>query len=251
MKHSLFLFAVALFLGGLPCHIAAQEQKGNWSIEANLGGGDLLDGDNSTIASDSYDFFSVGAHYWLSHRWALTGRLYYNSVQLLGNATFSSPLKRYSMGGIGAGTRFYFLPRKWVIQPYVGAEAQLNAFNLTTHRGKTTFTQNTMEPTVSIGEYAYRTPWLSAGPKLGCDIHLFRTVSLTFSGTLLYALGGHTTATVYGTSGGGAGRTTTLDTYFHRIQPEFGLKIDLPMNLNGNKVQSTLLDILYAIIASR
>ncbi len=133
------------------------------------------------------------------------------------------------MLGAQAGAKFYFFPRKWLIQPHIGASLQTNVLNLSSTRGSEIYIANKAQPGTSYRlDYDVQSPGISIVPKIGVDLHLFTSVALSFDADFRYGLWGHRKYEVKTLDGPYAGQICRQDYTNFRTAVSIGLKIDFP-----------------------
>ena len=130
-----FLLAICSLM---PLHGMATNDKDNaskrWSLQTSFGGTTLTDntpdGQDFYMGDEEGNYFALSADYFLKNRLALTGGLYYEQEGIATYYASGIGLKKVNMLGIEGGIKWYFFPKKWIIQPHIGALVQTNFLNL-------------------------------------------------------------------------------------------------------------------------
>ena len=236
-----------------PQQVSGYEQR-CCSLAASFGGITQSEDRGDMYSDNEGNSFALTADYWLSRHIALTGGLYAEQLGLMTtlDADGIGP-KRYWMAGLEAGAKYYPLPSKWIVQPYVGATVMTNVLNLTTQRGTKHFRSNIgTGGSATVADYEVQCPAVSLSPKVGVDLHLLRDLSLTFAADYRWGLYGKSRATARFSEGALIGQSQNMDCRIDRTVLSIGLKLDFPFNsINPSKVQNGLLDILWMWISSK
>ena len=100
-----------------------------WAIQAGFGGTTLYDntpdGQDFYMGDEEGNYFSLSADYFLNDRLALTGGLYYAQEGIATYLASGIGLKKINMLGVEGGIKWYFFPKKWIVQPRIGADIHL------------------------------------------------------------------------------------------------------------------------------
>ncbi|MCR4769919.1 MAG: hypothetical protein K5874_06920 [Bacteroidaceae bacterium] len=232
------------------------QEKKQWSIQAGIGTIEMLEnkynGEGLAQSEDQGNTFCVSADYWLSERVALTGGLVYEQQGMFTDLSDDIGLKKINMLGVNAGVKYYFFPKKWVIQPYVGASLYTNYLNLGRRQGTT----------VVVTEAGYSNhhatlyhdvvcPALSLAPQIGFDIHLFSSVSLCMAYDYRFGLWGSNKAQLKYIDGVKAGDIVGIDERNHRSSISVGLKMDFPVQPISKRARNNMLWLVGSWISSK
>lgn len=227
----------------------AQERK--WGIEANIAGGSFCE--NKTLVNeDQYNSYSVTADCYLTSRLALSGGLYVEQDGLMTTYADGIGMKSFCMFGPEIGGKFYFFPKKWVVQPYIGAMLMTNVLNLGKEKGKFQYEGKGIDCTKAIVDYDVQCPVASIAPRLGVDVRLTRNIILTANMDYRIGFYGHNRSQIQVLEGNHAGNTYSIDESMLRNGFSIGVKVDLPWNKNdNNKTVNGLLNLIYMWISSK
>lgn len=239
-------------------NLTSQSSSGNeprrWSLAASFGGISQSEDRGDMCSDNDGNAFALTADYWLSRHAALTGGVYAEQLGIMTtlDADGIGP-KNYWMAGFEAGAKYYPLPSKWIVQPFVGATVMANVLNLKTQRGTIHFRSNYgTGGTATVADYEVQCPAVSLSPKIGLDLHLLRDLSLTFAADYRWGLYGKSRATARFNEGMLMGQTQYMDCRIDRMVLSIGLKLDFPINtVTPSKVQNGILDILWMWISSK
>lgn len=252
MKHTLIC---TLFL--LPGISAAQVQEDTeepykkWSLQ--LGYGQLnfadnrIDGNQAYLEDNEAHLFYANADYFLTQRWALTGSIYWEQDGLMTYMASGIGLKKFNQFGVQAGTKFYFFPKRWIIQPHIGGLLITNFSHLQRQRGTIGLDHIAGYPGNSgIMEYDIHCPFLSLAPHVGVDIHLLSTLSVTLDYDYRFGLWGKNRSHLNITQGSIGGTHFFDERRNHRGGFSIGLKMDFPTHAPSNKSITNLLNVIQA-----
>ena len=166
----------------LVCMAGVGQEEKQWSLQAGIGGIKMLENrydGQYYVPEDEGNAFYVSADYWLSHRVALIGGLTLEQQGLFTNQSDGIGLKKVNMFGIHAGMKYYLFPKKWILQPHIGASVYTNCLNLG-HQMGVSAVQSEQGYPGSHGSLSYdvSSPALSLSPRVGVDIRILSSVSL-------------------------------------------------------------------------
>lgn len=223
-----------------------------WSLEVNIGEATIShDDDYWEVNNDESNVFSLGADYYLNRHVALSGGLFAEQRGLFTNYSESIGLLKHWSAGIYAGAKWYPLNQKYILQPYAAANIYLNALNLPKQTGeKYLDVSNGIEGQGTLS-YTIQHPFASAGPKIGIDIRLIGSLSLTLAYELRYDFYGKAYGDLTMTSGYWAGhvfqqRNERLNSIFN-----LGLKLDFPTRCISENTRNNLLLFLFGLFSNR
>lgn len=242
------LFFVVL----LPLQTNADNEEKKWSIEANIGGGTISqDDDYWEVNNDQSNVFSLGIDYYLNRHIALSGGLFAEQRGLFSDYDESIGLLKHWSAGIYAGAKWYPLNQKFIMQPYAAANVYLNALNLPKQSGEMHVSPSNGIDGEGTLSYNIQHPIISAGPKLGLDIRLISSLSLTLAYELRYDFYGKADGELTMTSGNWAGkvyqqRDKRLDSIF-----SIGLKLDFPTRIVSENSRNNLILFLFGWLSNR
>ena len=233
----------------------AYAEPHRWSIEASFGGISQSDDRGDLYSDNEGNAFGLTADYWPACHIALTGGIYAEQLGMMTSldANGIGP-KKYWMAGIEAGAKWYPLPAKWMVQPYIGGTVMTNVLNLPHQYGTKHFSSNIgTAGSATVADYSVQCPAVSLSPKIGVDVHLLRDLSLTFAADYRWGLYGSSKAQVHFNDGAYMGQTKTMDCRMDRTVLQMGLKLYFPMDAvtTASKVQKGLLDTLFFRISSK
>lgn len=228
-----------------------------WGIQAGIGATTITDnspeGQPFYVSSDDEgNTFYLSADYFLNPRLALTGGLYFEQNGMLTNYASGIGLKKNNMMGLTGGAKYYFFPKKWIVQPHIGAALQTNFLNLGRSQGKGTYVISNAYPGAHLYlEHDVRCPALCIMPQAGVDIRLLSTVSLCIDYDYRINLGGHNRALLRFNDGPLIGKTAERKTEPFRTAVSIGLKIDFPTRRISNRTYTNLLWLIESWISSK
>ena len=246
-RHLAILLLLLFFSGTLP----AQEEKPfkKWSIQ--LGWGQLLfsesriDGDQAYLGENRANLFYANADYFLTQRWALTGGIYWEQDGLMTDFSSGIGLRKYNQFGVQTGIKFYFFPKRWVIQPHIGGLVITNFSNLQHNRGQFYAQHIEGYPGNSgIMKYDIHCPFFSLAPHVGVDIHLLSTLSVTLDYDYRFGLWGRNSSHLNITQGSIGGTHFFDERNNHRGGFSIGLKMDFPTHAPSKKSVNNLLTLI-------
>ena len=226
----------------------------HWGISATFGsvtqqeaGGDVDSRENDGNA------FAVAADYYLTDHFALTAGVYAEQTGLLTEFDYDGiGKKKFWMAGVSAGAKYYFFPRKWIVQPYLGAALYANVLNLGHSKGRYEFAANDSGRSRLRVGYDVHCPALSLAPQLGVDLRLVSSLSLTFAADYRWGFYGKSATDIRYLSGPSLGNTLHLENPMSRTVLSLGLKLDFPLRpINWQHAGTTLLDIICTWINAR
>lgn len=247
-----FLILPAFILTLQPIVIFAQNESKKWSIEANLGGGTISQDDDCwEVNNDESNVFSLGADYYISRHVALSGGLYAEQRGLFTDYSENIGLLKHWSAGVYAGAKWYPLNQKYILQPYAAANLYLNALNLTKQTGeKYVKTNNGFDGQGKL-DYKIQHPFISAGPKVGLDIRLISSLSLTLAYELRCDFYGEASGDLTMTSGNYAGKVYSQRDERLSSVVSIGLKLDFPTRSVSESSLNNLLLFLFDLFSKR
>ena len=226
----------------------------HWGISATVGsltqqeaGGDVDSRENEGNA------FGIAADYYLSNHFALTAGVYAEQTGLLTELDYDGIGKRkFWMAGLHAGAKYYPLPKKWIVQPYIGASVYANVLNLGHSRGSYDIKANDYQQSRVHIDYDVHCPAVSLAPQVGVDLRLLSSLSLTLAADYRWGIYGKSSTDLRYLSGPDMGTALHLENPMNRTVLSLGLKIDFPLRpVNWDNVGTTLFDLLYMWINGR
>ena len=150
------------------------------------------------------------------------------------------------MLGLQAGVKYYFFPKKWAIQPHVGASVHTNVLNLSHQKGEDQITVSEGHQGNARLNYDVQCPAVSIVPRIGVDIHLFSSLSLCVDYDYRFGLWGRSKGELYYTSGQVTGETFRIDERNLRGGFSIGLKMDFPVKPFSGTARNNILSIIYS-----
>lgn len=253
ITHSLRNIAVSIALAIMPSAAMGQGSDGDdyirrWGLSATVGSLTQQedDGDVDSWSNDG-NVFDISADWYVTRHVALTGGIYAEQTGLLTHYDIDGiGKKKFWMAGLHAGAKYYPLPHKWVVQPYIGASLYTNVLNLGHSRGSYELISNDYHSARVHAEYDVRCPALSLAPQVGVDLRLLSSVSLTFAADYRWGLYGRSSTDLRYIDGPDMGKTMHLENPMSRTTLSLGLKIDFPLRpINWEHVGTSVLDLLY------
>ena len=160
------------------------DKEQQWSVKAGIGtsSAETESSNNSTFYSSpdaSSNLFYLQGDYYLTPKLTLSGGVYFEQTGLLDNFSQDIGLLRVNTAGLTVGSKYYFLPKKWVVQAYAGAFAQTNFLNLKRTTGKKYYVSNNQYRGAGLDvNYDIQRPALTIVPQVGLDLRIFSSVSL-------------------------------------------------------------------------
>jgi hypothetical protein len=227
------LLLVLLLLSWVHPICAGNESHRRWALQAGIGGitmhDETPDGAALYFNDDQGNLLYLSGDYYLTQRLALTGQLFLEQNGMLTDLSDGIGYKKFYMSGIQSGAKYYFFPKKWIFQPHIGMALQVNVLNLGTTKGSRYGVAEEGYPGSQFRmDYDVQCPMLSAVPQIGCDLHLFSTVSLCFDIDARLGLWGHNRYRVLFIDGPQMGKNVPHRNGMTRTSASIGLKIDLP-----------------------
>lgn len=225
-----------------------------WSVMMGVGGMTLddssPDGQDYYLSEDQGNNLYVAGNYFLNDRIALTGGFYFRQDGLVTDLSDGIGLKKVNRCGLSAGAEVYPLSSRWIIQPHIGASLRTNVLNLGTSTGTETHLvqQGYPESTVEL-KYDVQCPALSVNPRIGVDIRMLSTLSLTFDYNLYYGFWGHNRSEVRFLSGSNAGRSTIHTNSNLATGFNIGLRLDFPTRKVTSSTRDNIIMLLFDLIA--
>ena len=250
MKRKMTLLVAAILV---TFSAAAQEDR-KWALQAGFGEVNMLensyDDGQYYMTEDQGNSFCLTADYFLTSRLALTGGLALEQQGLFTEFSDGIGLKTVNMMGGTVGTKYYFFPQKWVVQPHVGAAIYTNALNLGHRRGESHVTLEQGHPGChGVMTYDVSCPAVSLSPQIGVDIHLLSSLSFCIDYDYRFGLWGHNKALLRYTDGELTGQTVGIDERNLRGGFSIGLKMDFPVKPLSGKAKNNLFWLLYCWIS--
>ena len=252
MKKAFLLFLLLCNYCGLTHAAHNETDEKNWSIQMGYGQLNFADnritGDNAYWEEDLANFFYTNVDYFLSPRLALTGGVYWEQDGLLTYMASGIGIKKYSQFGLQAGAKFYFFPKRWIIQPHIGGLLITNFGQLGHHKGKYNVQHIVGYPNNSgIFTYDIQCPAFSIAPHIGVDLHLFPSLSLTFDYDYRFGWWGKSRSELLITQGTLGGTRFIDERKPYRGGFTIGLKFDFPIrpaSEKNGKIVTNLLDFI-------
>lgn len=211
-----FLLMPMLAMSQKPLHVGVK-----------LSGGYFLE-NNALLTEDEYNSFSVTADYFPSSHLALNAGLTLEQDGLMTEFADGIGMKKYYMLGPEAGVKYYFLPSRWIVQPYVGANVMTNVLNLSAQKGKFEYESKDVNCSKALVTYDVMCPAVSISPRLGVDIRLTPSILLTGEYDLRFGLYGHSRYNTNIIAGTHAGKFYDVDEPMRKTSLSLGLKVSLP-----------------------
>lgn len=246
---NILLIITSLCLCG---HVFAQDEwQRKWGIEATIAGGSFTE--NKTLVNeDQYNSYAVTLDYYIHPHLSVSGGLYLEQDGIMTQYADGIGMKSVFILGPEIGGKYYFLPKKWVIQPYLGAMLKTNILNLTTHDGGFVYEGDSEDCNLANVSYDVKCPALTFAPRLGIDLRLTKNIILTGSMDYRIGLYGHNRSSAQILRGNHAGNTYYVDESMIRNGFSLGVKVDLPWNSTSNsKISRGLIDLLCIWISSK
>lgn len=207
----------------------------HWSIRAGYGTGEaevespenqnFYTGENSMS-----NIFFVNGDYFLTKHLALSGGFYYEEAGLLADYAKDIGLMKFNCMGLTAGTKYYFLPRKWIVQAYAGGFVQTNFLNITHQVGERKLIADNMYPgSMLYVKYDVKRPFISVAPQFGLDIRIISSVSLCLGIDMRIPLGGHQRADMRFINGPLMGQTSSQSANEIKFDKILSVKVAFPL----------------------
>ena len=232
------------------------EYKKTWSVQAGFGQLTFADnrvtGDNTSWGDSRANLFYVNADWFLTPRLALVGGVYWEQDGIMTEMASGIGIKKYSQFGVQTGGKFYFFPKRWFVQPHVGALLITNFGQLKHSRGGFNVGHIVGYPNNSgIFKYDLQCPAFSIAPHIGVDLHLFPSLSFTFDYDYRIGWWGQSRSELFITQGTLGGSHFFDERKPYRGGFSFGLKLDFPIKAtsekNGRIVRNLLDYILFML----
>ena len=226
-----------------------------WALKVGLGQSTYVDEDfvqspNASIAGNQEgNYFFMSGEYNLSKRLWVDAGLYYEENSFFTDFSNNCGVKIYGMFGPQGGAKFYFFSLKWLVQPFIGAGMSFNVFNLSKNENKCLVTTN-YEGHAELN-YSGQAPFMSFAPRLGVEVHIFRSVALTLDYEFRY-----------GVNGNNFGRLAVYDENKNRQIWEMydknrrntlmlGLRVDFPYRKPAQTSVNNLMEFLFNCFRSK
>lgn len=231
------------------------DKEQQWSVKAGIGTStaETESSNNRTFYSSpdaSSNLFYLQGDYYLTPKLTLSGGVYFEQTGLLDNFSQDIGLLRVNTAGLTVGSKYYFLPKKWVVQAYAGAFAQTNFLNLKRTTGKKYYVSNNQYRGAGLDvNYDIQRPALSIVPQVGLDLRIFSSVSLCVDFNYQFGLWGHQCCDFRFNSGPLQGVSSSQTTSNIKPGISFGVKVDFPMRKFTSNELDNLLEMLFNILS--
>ena len=227
-----------------------EKEKTAWALQFGLGRLDFADnrinGNEAYWGENQANLFYLNADIFLTPRFALTGGIYWEQDGIMTNMASGIGLRKYNQFGVQAGAKFYFFPKRWIVQPHIGGLLLTNFANLQHNRGMFTVSHIESYPGNSgFMSYDIHCPAFSIAPQIGIDFHIFPSLSFTVDYDYRWGWWGKTRSDLVLTQGPFGGTRFVDERKMHRGGLSIGLKLDFPINTPSNKnskIVNNLLD---------
>lgn len=256
MKKAVLLSLILLSASATTLLAQNEDNPRRWALSFGIGQTTLddqsPDGQSFYLSDDLGNEFHIRGDYYLSSRLSLTGGWYLESDGMVTDLSDGIGLKHINMTGPEAGLKFYFCPKKWVVQPHIGAVMQANILNLGTMKGEGLYTaeQGYAGDTFRMN-WDVKCPGLSFVPRAGIDIRLISSFSLCLEAGYRVGLWGHNKYDVTFTSGRMTGQTLHHKNSWARPEVAITAKMDFPTRAITRKNWNNLLWLIWSWIGSR
>lgn len=247
------LTSILLILPFLEAAAQSDDYARSWGIHANFGGITQSESENADSRENEGNTFAVTADWFVTPRLALTGGIYAEQTGMLTHldADGIGP-KSFWMAGIQAGAKYYFFPKKWIVQPYAGAAVYANVLNLGHNRGAFDFRSNDYSLSRMHADYDIKCPALSLAPQIGIDLRLISSLSLTLAADYRWGIYGQSRLDVRHLDGQQGAPIEHFENPMSRTTLSLGLRFDFPARpVDWQRAGCTLLDLIYIWINGR
>ena len=251
MKRVQMAVLLLLMMAVTTARAGGDERRTRWGVELGFGGVQMDEPSRGLMVGNEGSLYWATADYRLTDRWALMGGLYYEHNGLFGYYDYDGMgLVTYNQAGLHGGIKYYFLPKKWVVQPYVGLMAVTNGLNLSKQRGSRLARTNVGNFALAQLDYKVHCPVLSVEPMAGVDIHLISSLSLTFNVGYRYGLYGCNEGSLRFINGPLTGTTESFVEKPHRIAYSVGLKMEFPVKDVSERAFNNLLWVVENLLVN-
>lgn len=252
MRNHYLLLVLLACLGFTEVKAQTSIDGRRWGVAINMG--ELTFDDESPDGQDFYpgedraNSFSLRGDYFVTPRFALTGGLHYEQQGILTDYDSGIGLKRNGQLALSEGIKYYFFPKKWIVQPHIGCGLYEGAVIQGKRKGGGRYDAVDGFPGSQLQlDYHVKGLTLAAIPHLGVDLHVLSTLSLTLDWDPRIELDGQRTDyDVRFTSG----PMTGLCHHGHRGMftqgVSLGLRMDFPTRAINHKEWNALIDIFSA-----
>lgn len=251
MKHTYIYLLLLTLLVPTVCNAEDYERK--WGMNISVRGVSY----NSDVTSKGYypnddegNLFTLAADYYLTQRLALTGGLAFEQEGILTDLDDGIGLKKLNKFGPIAGAKYYFFPKKWIVQPHVGANLYFNFLNLNSE-GHGVYSADQGYPGSSVDvAWKAKCPFLTFSPQLGVDVRLISSVSLTLGWEYRAPIGGKVEYDARFINGPLTGQSVHIkDRYSSAFN--VGLKVDFPLRDVSDRSFNNLLNLLFIFFSNK
>lgn len=186
MRNHYLLLALLAILGLTEAKAQTSIEGRRWGVELNIGeltyDDESPDGQDFYLNEDRANIFSLKGDYFLTPRFALTGGLQYEQQGILTDFDDGIGLKRNGQLGLSEGIKYYFFPKKWIVQPHIGCGLYEGAVIQGKRKGGGLYDVKDAFPGSQVRlDYHVKGLTFAAVPHFGVDLHLLSTLSLTFT----------------------------------------------------------------------
>lgn len=225
-----------------------------WGVEIELSGLKLHnadDGDYSFYPSDDEgNSVQVLGHWYPKRHWDILGGVYFEQDGILTDYADGIGLKKVNRLGLACGAKYYFLSPKWMVQPNAGVLLFTNVLNWN-RKGQGLY----MAEDAYAGEplqldWHIRCSPLSVAPRLGVDVRLISSLSLSLGYEWRLPVSGSSTYSAQFVGGTMSGQSTRMkDTFGYGFS--IGLKMDFPARGVSEQKAASLLGSIISWFGGR
>ena len=234
--------------------IAQNDNSRKWGIEMSVGGSTIHHDDDVSweLMNDEGNVFSINTDYYLKRHIALSGGLTLEQNGLFTNQSDGIGLMKHWTAGIHAGVKWYPLNPKYIVQPYIAGTIYTNVINLPHQRGKKNVHSGYGYMGDGVLSYNIQHAVASISPRVGAEIRIIGSMSLTVAWDYRWELYGHTEGKLMNTSGTRAGETFVQRSNNARGVISLGLKYDFPSrNINISERSYNLIHLLFSLLSGK
>lgn len=250
-RYNIVLLVLLACLGFSEVKAQTSIEGRRWGVELNIGeltfDDESPDGQDFYAGDDKANIFSLRGDYFLTSRFALMGGVQYEQRGILTTFDNNIGLKRNGQLGLTQGIKYYFFPKKWIVQPNIGFGLYEGAVIQGKRKGGGLYDAVDGFPGSELQlNYHVKSLTLAAMPHFGVDFHLLSTFSLTLAWEPRIEFDGQRTDyDVRFTSGARVGERYHGHHGLFTQGVYLGLRMDFPTRGLNNKERLGLFELLY------
>lgn len=256
MRGSWRLWMAFVFLMSAGCPVAkgTDNNAKHWGVEIELSGLKLHNADNGDHAfypsDDEGNSVQVLGHWYPKRHWDILGGVYFEQDGILSDYADGIGLKKVNRLGLACGAKYYFLSPKWMVQPNAGVLLFTNVLNWDRKGQGLYMTEDAYAGEPLQLDWHVRCSPLSVAPRLGVDVRLISSLSLSLGYEWRLPVSGSSKYSAQFVGGTMSGQSTRMkDTFGYGFS--IGLKMDFPASGVSEQKAASLLGFIISWFAGR